>query len=867
MYREPTYSELTKRVIELTSELEHERKKKAVCEDILENANSLILKMGPDGTINYMNKFAQAEFGYSNKEIIGKNVIGTIVPKTDSSGQFLFYMIQDITKNPDRYVNNENENIRKNGERIWVAWTNKAIFNQRGEVSEIVCIGNDITDRKDTEAALRKSEEKYRDLFENGSDLLCYHDLSGNIIHTNLAFKKEYGWSEKELVGMNIRDLTPKKYQHLVRGYLKRVKKNDKDEGIMRVVTKDARELIIEYRNSLIYDQEKPIGVHGSARDITRRVKAEEQLRISEEKFSKAFRNSPVWVVLSELETGRYIDVNDSFLFSTGYQRDEVIGKTSIELGLWVDTDQRKKILKEVKEKGSVQHIEVNRRNKSGQIVTMLFFGEIIEIGEETCFLSVSLDITDRKHMEMLVRESEKRYRTILQANPDPMALYDMDGAVTYVNQAFEKKFGWTLDELIGKSLDFVPEENWPETRAVINDMINGKKISSFETRRLTKEGDVLDIQISASVFKYPDAKHAGSIVTLRDITVQKRAEKVLKESEKKYRVALEANPDPVIVYNMEGNVTYVNPAFTRVFGWSLEERIGKKLDDFVPEENWPETRMMIDKVLVGESFYGIETRRLTKQGNVIPVSISASFYRDQEGNIEASVINLRDVTDQKHAEEALRKHAETQEVLLREVNHRVKNNLSAIIGMLYKEQERAEEYGLTPYLDVLGDLVGRVEGLSMVHSLLSASGWRPLLLTGLCEQVVNSALQVIPLDKKISLDVRASPLRVSSDQAHHLTLVVNELATNTIKHALKARDSVQIRVDFIRNGKMVQIVFRDDGPGYPQDMIEKNFSRASIGFDLILGIVTESLRGNVQLDNDNGAVTTVTFKIEEVKE
>jgi two-component sensor histidine kinase len=251
----------------------------------------------------------------------------------------------------------------------------------------------------------------------------------------------------------------------------------------------------------------------------------------------------------------------------------------------------------------------------------------------------------------------------------------------------------------------------------------------------------------------------------------------------------------------------------------------------------------------------------------VIPVSISASFYRDQEGNIEASVINLRDITDRKHAEKTLHKHAETQEVLLREVNHRVKNNLSAIIGMLYKEQDRAEEYGLTPYSDVLGDLVGRVEGLSTVHSLLSASGWQPLLLTELCEQVVNSALHVIPLDKKYSLDVKASPLRVSSDQAHHLTLVINELTTNTIKHALNGNDGIQIGVDFIRDGKMVQIVFRDDGPGYPQDMIEKDFSRASIGFDLILGIVTESLRGNVRLDNDHGAVTTVTFKIEEVEE
>ena len=133
-----------------------------------------------------------------------------------------------------------------------------------------------------------------------------------------------------------------------------------------------------------------------------------------------------------------------------------------------------------------------------------------------------------------------------------------------------------------------------------------------------------------------------------------KRAEEALRKSEQKYRTVLEANPDPVVVYDMDGKVTYMNPAFARVFGWSLEERIGKKMDNFVPEETWPETRMMIDKVRAGERFSGIETSRFTKEGHVIPVSISGSFYRDQEGIVSASVVNLRDITDRKQTERQL---------------------------------------------------------------------------------------------------------------------------------------------------------------------------------------------------------------------
>ena len=132
-------------------------------------------------------------------------------------------------------------------------------------------------------------------------------------------------------------------------------------------------------------------------------------------------------------------------------------------------------------------------------------------------------------------------------------------------------------------------------------------------------------------------------------------AQDALRESEKKYRTVLESNPDPVVVYDMEGRVIYLNPAFTRVFGWSLEEQIGKKVDNFVPDENWPETRMMINKVTVlGESFSGLETRRYTKEGNVLDISISGSCYRDQEGNIAGNVINLQNISKKKRLEAQL---------------------------------------------------------------------------------------------------------------------------------------------------------------------------------------------------------------------
>jgi len=139
------------------------------------------------------------------------------------------------------------------------------------------------------------------------------------------------------------------------------------------------------------------------------------------------------------------------------------------------------------------------------------------------------------------------------------------------------------------------------------------------------------------------------------DITDRIRAEEELRESQQRYYTVLEATPDPVVVYDMQGNGLYVNPAFTRVFGWTPDEILGRKLR-YVPEENWPETKMMIDKVLGGQSFSGVESRRYTKAGHIINVSISAAIFTDRDGRQAGSVHVLRDISERKAVEAALKK-------------------------------------------------------------------------------------------------------------------------------------------------------------------------------------------------------------------
>jgi len=128
--------------------------------DLVENANSIIFRSDREGNITFFNDFAQKFFGFSAGEILGRNVIGTIVPESDSAGKDLVAMIREIREHPDGFRNNENENIKKNGERVWISWTNRAIYNEKGEFVELLSVGNDITDRKGAEEALFAANRK-----------------------------------------------------------------------------------------------------------------------------------------------------------------------------------------------------------------------------------------------------------------------------------------------------------------------------------------------------------------------------------------------------------------------------------------------------------------------------------------------------------------------------------------------------------------------------------------------------------------------------------------------------------------------------------------------------------------------------------
>jgi len=262
-------------------------------------------------------------------------------------------------------------------------------------------------------------------------------------------------------------------------------------------------------------------------------------------------------------------------------------------------------------------------------------------------------DVTEQKKAMKALQKSEERHRRYFENISDVIFSIDPDFRIINISPSVGRILGYTPEEMIGKPIQDLDVLEPDSLEKAFSDMIkvfSGERVPLSQYEFISKDGTRKFGEVSAQPL-IRDGKVFAMISVARDITERKSIEDALKQSEEKYRIVLEANPDPVVVYDMEGKVTYFNMAFTNVFGWTLEECFGKSMDVFVPTDAWPKTKMMINKVSSGENFSGIETLRYTKEGNIIPVSISGAIYRDKNGNPMGSVINLRDISEQKELE------------------------------------------------------------------------------------------------------------------------------------------------------------------------------------------------------------------------
>jgi len=275
-------------------------------------------------------------------------------------------------------------------------------------------------------------------------------------------------------------------------------------------------------------EQSQPLRMVGSSIDISNRKQAEMALRLSDDKFYKAFHCSPDVICISTLKDGLYIEVNEAFFYIFGYTRQEAIGYTANELGIWAIPEERDTLLNNIKEQGSVRNLETHLRTKSRGILTTLVSGDTIDIDGELFLLSVVKDITVRKKMEEALYLSEERFSKAFHLSPVMMAIIKMkDDRLIEANQRFLDVIGYTREETLGHTL---AELNlWPDkenTKPFLAELIEQGRVQNKELNLRTRSGKLCTLLAAIELINVNG--ESCRLAAMQDITEQKRVQSEL---------------------------------------------------------------------------------------------------------------------------------------------------------------------------------------------------------------------------------------------------------------------------------------------------------------------------------------------------
>ena len=304
------------------------------------------------------------------------------------------------------------------------------------------------------EEALIESEQRWKFAIEGSGDGVWDWDISSDEAKYSLRWKEMLGYAEGDILPNNqewVDRIHPEDQSYVaasMQAYL------DGKTSIYvveyRLRCKDDSYKWILGRGMVVSRGEdgSPLRMIGTHTDITDRKQMEEKLRLSEKKFSTAFRVSPDAINLTRLQDGTYLEINEGFSAITGYTAADVVGKTSLELDIWADPADRARLVSGLTEQGVVNNLEAQFRRKDGSTLTGIMSARVIEVEGELSLLSITRDISERKQAEEYLRESEQNLRTLMDFMPAGVWWYDNDDSIEYLNRCFVEQFGYTLEEI-----------------------------------------------------------------------------------------------------------------------------------------------------------------------------------------------------------------------------------------------------------------------------------------------------------------------------------------------------------------------------------------------------------------------------------
>jgi PAS domain S-box-containing protein len=701
--------------------------------------------------------------------------------------------------------------------------------------------------RRQAMEALVVSEERYRNLAETSQDFIYIIGADDRVAYLNTHALKLLGRKEGEVTGRPRGDLFPARVSERMKEHLARVFSEGEAVRVEDSIPVGGSEFWLDTTLIPLRDPKGTItSVMGISRDITGRKQIEDALRESEERWKTLFERSAVPQML--MDGGIVIDCNAAFLALFALKnRETVLGHRPGEFAPPVQPDgtpsheKGEEIQRAFLEQGSARYEWAHLKHDAARtpILTEVI-GTIVLIRGHPLVHVIVLDITERRRIEDALRESEKKYRTLVERAHEGIIVVQ-DSLVKFCNRRTAEMWGGECREILGRPYrDFVDPRELPRLRENYERRMAGKEVPGrYDTRLLKKDGTSFPVDLDGGDITF-DGRMADFIM-FRDITDRKRAEEALRESEEKYRALVERANDGIVVVR-DGVVTFCNRRAAELWGGETGEIVGRPFQDFIDPDEVSRIREIYERRMAGEgvpSQYDALLRR--KDGSRFHGELNAGRFIF-EGK-PADLVLFRDITERKLAEEALKNANRKLNLLSTVTRHDILNQIMVVTGYL----ELAGGGSSLDEVKGLLDLAGKA-AVTMRRQLDFARQYQDIGVRSPVWQdlreVIARALPGSGTRVKILLEMAG--VRVYADPL--LERVFSNLLENALIHGKKV---TTIRLSARVTDGALTILCGDDGIGIPAREKERIFAPGygrNTGYGLflvreILGITGATIR------------------------
>lgn len=829
--------------------------------EILENSTQPVLVINSGGSVVAFNQALCELLGFSDKQIYRME---------REKLSFLLDIPVEISNKP---VKLEREFVRPDGRSIWVEMSISAALNLADDVEYYCYFIIDISERKRTEEMLKKSEEKYRLMAENATDMIAIIDTENlEFNYVSPSNLKLLGYTNEELMGKSCLEVVHIEDREYVLRVLREGIKKGEGSGQYRDRRKDGSYLWVESLGKVIKKSEGNDEVLLVTRDINKRKQAEEALRYSEERYRLIADNAydGISVVSADYLTNIY--ANPALLKMLGYSSDDLIGTKVFDL---IHPEDRDYVYDAVEAglKSGEGTVQFRFRRADSSYIWLEATGKFITNynTKEREILVISRDITQRKDIEEALRASELRLKKITENMLDCIAFMNREGILEYVSSSLKNILGYESGRFLGKrNLKIIHSEDRHRIVEFVLQLITNCSSGSIQYRALHAGGYYVWLESIGNTLVDNKGQFREIVFATRDITARKVVEQRLKDQVEHHRSLIDNMNELLYTYDREYKFTFGNKKALETTGYTIEERIGTSLLEVIPERDRSYVQKQADKRLFDGIPGSYEHTIRCKDGKEILVRVKSSSIK-VNGEITGGLVLAEDITDQRKMEKEMARLAQLHIVgeMAAGMGHEIRNPMTTVKGFLQilRQDEELKKYQQN--IDIMLEELERANEIISEFLSLAKNKIVNLQLMNI-NSIINALFPLlqadaIVADKSVCLDLKEIPDLMLDEKE------IRQLILNLVRNGLEATPvHGEIYIRTYSKANQVIMTVEDSGNGIDPKVMDKLgtpfFTTKEEGTGLGLAVcysIIERHNASVNIDSGKyGTIFTVKFNL-----